>query len=119
MLFFNDANHSATSKLINGTEQKRYNYANLVNIKTNTLDNVLKKSNIKITDIDFIKIDVEGAERTVLEGSHETLNSLKTGTKICVEISKDKINETLSLFKDYRFGVKERIKCNFLLEKLK
>jgi len=41
-----------------------------INVKTNLLDNFLEKTNEKI---DFIKIDVEGAEKLVIEGGLKTL----------------------------------------------
>ena len=37
-------------------------------IETDTLDNIIKKSNIKMKKIDFLSIDVEGNELNVLKG---------------------------------------------------
>jgi FkbM family methyltransferase len=44
-------------------------------VKADTLDNIL--SDVGIRKIDFVKIDVEGAELEVLEGMEEILNSVK------------------------------------------
>ena len=37
-------------------------------IEVNTLDNIIKESKIKIKEIDFLTIDVEGNELNVLQG---------------------------------------------------
>ncbi|MEM1981923.1 MAG: FkbM family methyltransferase [Candidatus Hadarchaeales archaeon] len=42
-------------------------------VEADTLDNIL--SEIGLTKVNFLKIDVEGAEKEVLEGAEKTLNS--------------------------------------------
>ena len=37
-------------------------------IKVNTLDNIIKESKLKVKEIDFLTIDVEGNELNVLQG---------------------------------------------------
>lgn len=50
-------------------------------VETATLDDFVKKKNIQ--NIDFIKLDVEGAETLVLEGARGTLSSGKVSKIIC------------------------------------
>ncbi len=45
------------------------------------LDDFIKKNNIK--KIDFIKVDIEGAERYFLEGAKETIKKFKPKISIC------------------------------------
>lgn len=51
------------------------NNENGTKFKTNTLDNILQQENIN--DVFFVKIDVEGHEPDVLEGSINTLQNIK------------------------------------------
>lgn len=52
------------------------------NVQVARLDDIIRKNNI--TDVDFIKIDVEGAELGVLEGSKKLLK--KQSPKIVIDI---------------------------------
>jgi FkbM family methyltransferase len=67
---------------LNSDEKDAYNYIDLVNsdaqgeqIEIRTLDSFVEEYNIK--KLDFIKIDVEGAELLCLKGAAITLNTLK------------------------------------------
>lgn len=46
------------------------------NIKTITLDTLLKNNNIDHREYNFMNIDIQGAELLALKGSSETLNSI-------------------------------------------
>ena len=59
-----------------------------IQVKTDTLDNILKE--IKIQKIDWIKIDVEGAEIEVLKGAKKTISSNKDHLKLIIETHNDK-----------------------------
>ena len=48
-----------------------------IEVNANTLDNILSKSKIHLEQINWIKIDVEGAEFEVLKGAHEILSKAK------------------------------------------
>jgi FkbM family methyltransferase len=56
---------------------------NFLEVEANTLDNILDENNI--TEVNWIKIDVEGAELEVLKGAVNTLSSNKNITLV-VEI---------------------------------
>ena len=90
-------------------------------IKTNTLNNILKKNKIK--KIDFMNIDIEGNELEVLK----TLNFKKLDIKvICIEIvdydhySKDiKINKKkiFNILKKNDYHLKYKIFVNYIFIK--
>lgn len=52
-------------------EEQSGNFSNLVKVETDTLDSFCTKNNIDY--IDFVKIDTEGSELDVLEGSKQLL----------------------------------------------
>lgn len=54
-------------------------------IRTTTLDSVLKQH--KLTDVDFIKLDIEGSELSVLKGAIETLRMSVIGLQVEVLFS--------------------------------
>lgn len=56
-------------------------------IKTATLDSWVKNNNIK--RIDFIKADIEGAERLLLEGGRDTIKTHKPKLALCTYHLKD------------------------------
>jgi len=85
-------------------------------IKTDTLDNIILKSKIKIREIDFLTIDVEGNELKVLQG----LNFEKYKPKV---ISIEMINKKTKFFyqqkiteildsKIYKFLIKKNYKLS-------
>ena len=75
-LFLN-ARSSTGNSLLNAT-----NAAGSVEVECRTLDTFLTESGV--TRVDFIKIDVEGAELKVLQGMRETLRRLP-GVKLVIE----------------------------------
>lgn len=66
-------------------EVERFDVARVIKIETDTLDNQLKQNDIN--DIDFIKLDAQGAEDAILEGAENTLNNV-IGLEVEVEFSK-------------------------------
>ena len=67
--------------------------------KARAMDNVLKE--LSLDRIDWIKIDVEGAECEVLYGLGETLS--KQNPKIVIEISCENTHETKRFMKDHEY----------------
>lgn len=55
---------------------------NSIEVKVNTIDNYVKTNNIE--KIDFIKMDIEGAERRALIGATETIKKYKPRLSICI-----------------------------------
>ncbi|MCX6716550.1 MAG: FkbM family methyltransferase [Candidatus Taylorbacteria bacterium] len=50
-------------------------------VSQNTIDNFVKDNNVK--KVDFIKMDIEGAERYALEGAKETIKNFKPRLAVC------------------------------------
>lgn len=63
----------------------RKEHSEIIEVTTSTLDNYIKEN--AITDVDLIKIDVEGLEHEVLMGAQETLKTHRP--KIFLEILDD------------------------------
>lgn len=74
-----------------------------VEVPCKTLDNVLKE--LSISKVDWIKIDVEGAEPMVLEGSQETL-ALNKNLKIILEVIPNNEKAILSILKRMNYTVR-------------
>ena len=83
-------------------------------IQTNTLDNIIKESDLKINEIDFLSIDVEGNELKVLKG----LNFKKYKPKVVmIEFinpkSKEFYNNSISQITNseiYKFMIRKKYK---------
>ncbi len=83
-------------------------------INTDTLDNIIKNSKLKIKEIDFLTIDVEGNEFNVLKGLN--FNRYKPKVVVIELINKNtnyfyeqKI-ETIQKSKIYKFMIKKKYK---------
>jgi FkbM family methyltransferase len=75
------------------------NYPRKIQVKMLTLDKYLKDSNIG--KVDFIKIDVEGAEKKVLRGARKIL-SRDDGPDLLVEVTKER-SEIIEELKHYSY----------------
>ena len=74
-----------------------------VEVEADTLDNLLKSR--RITTVDWIKIDVEGAEYEVLKGAKEMLSANKP-ISILVEVhGKDTYRPTIDLLRSQNFNI--------------
>lgn len=84
-------------KFLNSFENpKRFDVLEVVKIETDTLDNQLRKH--KISDVDFIKLDTQGSELFILQGSEQILRESTFGLEIEVEFSQ--IYQDQPLFSD-------------------
>ena len=99
------SNHSGTLTLhrsrctgLHSTAVVPPGYIGSVKVKAITLDDIIKSVNIK--RVDWIKIDVEGAEKEVLEGAIDTL---KTTRNIVVEVKKENLRHIISISKSHGF----------------
>ena len=61
----------------------RYDILQTIKIEVDTLDNVLNKN--KNIDVDFIKLDAQGSELSILKGANNILSSSVIGLEIEVE----------------------------------
>jgi FkbM family methyltransferase len=73
-----DPNNTAANSFVrkSGTEGKT------LRLPLTTVDNLVRE--LQLSRVDFIKIDIEGAERKALEGARETLKKFKPRMAICV-----------------------------------
>ena len=72
-----------------------------VEVKTKVLDKVLKKLNVN--QVDWIKIDVEGAEYEVLQGLGNTLKNNRP--KLIVEVKNENKHRVINLMKKLNYNV--------------
>jgi|TARA_Y100000389_G_scaffold164466_1_gene168174 FkbM family methyltransferase len=86
LFFFHNRAPKNTLNKLNGRGSR-----SIKKIKTDTLNNIIKKSKIKINQIDFLTIDVEGNELEVLKG----LNLGKYKPKV---IALELINKNINTF---------------------
>jgi FkbM family methyltransferase len=83
-------------------------------VNANTLDNILTSVGLRVENINWIKIDVEGAELEVLKGAHNILSTSKD-ISILIEVhhldeNKHLFEDIMKLLKNYGFKLKfERI----------
>ena len=74
-----------------------------IEVEADTLDNLLKTR--EINQVNWIKIDVEGAEYEVLKGARETLSTNKS-ISILVEVhGKDTYGPTMELLRSNNFNI--------------
>lgn len=80
-----------------------------------TIDNLVKNKNLK--RLDWVKIDIEGAEVNAIQGGLETINSFKPKLLIECHIFLDKEipNKIKSMLTSYDFEEIERDPCIMLL----
>jgi FkbM family methyltransferase len=76
---------------------------NFLEVEANTLDNILDENNIQ--RVNYLKIDVEGAELEVLKGAVNTLSSNKDLT-LLIEVHGDaNYKPILEIFEEYKFQI--------------
>ena len=80
-----------------------------IEVNANTLDNLLQENEISAEEVDWIKIDVEGAELEVLKGAHNVLLNSKD-IAILIEIhnlaeGRNLYENIMDLLKPYNFKI--------------
>ncbi|MFL6330760.1 MAG: FkbM family methyltransferase, partial [Nitrososphaeraceae archaeon] len=79
-----------------------------VEVNANTLDNLLQQSGIS-QEVNWIKIDVEGAELEVLKGAHDIMSNSKNITLLIevhnVEDGKNLYTPIMDLMEKHNFKV--------------
>jgi FkbM family methyltransferase len=80
-----------------------------VEVNANTLDNLLQQGGISDAEVNWIKIDVEGAELEVLKGAHDTMSNSKNITFLIevhnVEDGKNLYRPIMDLMEKHNFKV--------------
>ena len=103
LTLYRDEKHSGKSSLFTGSNNK-----DSIRITTKTLDTLLKD---RFQNIDFIKIDTEGAELSILKGAS---NILKITQKILIELHEEILQqnnqdplEIEKILKDHGFQIRK------------
>lgn len=84
---------SSCNKLVSNQCDEEY-----VEVPTTTVDDFVQEK--KISSVDFIKADIEGAERLMLEGARETLKEYAPKLAICYYHCLDDLEVLTKLIKD-------------------
>jgi hypothetical protein len=76
-----------------------------IEVNANTLDNLLQQNGISHSDINWIKIDVEGAEFEVLKGATSILSKSKDIALLIEVHGKDNYKPVVEFLKIYNFKI--------------
>jgi FkbM family methyltransferase len=76
-----------------------------IQVNANTLDNLLQQNEISHADINWIKIDVEGAEFEVLKGATSILSKSKDIALLIEVHGKDNYKPVVEFLKTYNFKI--------------
>jgi FkbM family methyltransferase len=80
-----------------------------VEVNANTLDNLLQQARISHAEVNWLKIDVEGAEFEVLKGAHDIMSNSKNISLLIeihnVEDGKNLYRPIMDLMEKYNFKV--------------
>ena len=74
-------------------------------VNANTLDNLLQQNGISQEQVNWIKIDVEGAEFEVLKGAHNILSNSKDIALLIEVHGKDNYKPVVEFLNSYNFNV--------------
>ena len=106
-LFF--PNEGLKNTIYNTIVSDRFTSEKFIEVNADTLDNILYYTGIKVDNINWIKIDVEGAELEVLKGAHNILSKSKD-IAILIEIhnlaeGRNLYENIMDLLKTYNFKI--------------
>jgi FkbM family methyltransferase len=89
-------------------ESRRYATEKFVSVPALKLDSIVQHLGIKVHEINWIKIDVEGAEYEVLQGAQNILSNSKD-ISVLIEIhnlqNTDLYNPIIDILRKYRFSI--------------
>jgi FkbM family methyltransferase len=86
-------------------ERAGKNKNKFIEVNANTLDNLLQSNGINHAEVNWIKIDVEGAEFEVLKGAHNVLSKSK-GIALLIEVhGQDNYRPVIELLNSYNLHV--------------
>jgi FkbM family methyltransferase len=118
--FIKNSSHTGISRYTTDGEENKLNSSeNLTELKVESFDYLIKDRKIDVSDIGLIKIDVEGFEHSTLKGMERTLDNLKDGVILIIEIWENhpKKDRTLKFLKNKGFKLQQKKNANYLLEK--
>gem|GEM_PF-1514720 len=78
--------------------------SNIIQVSLRPIDSVMEEK--RITKLDHLKMDIEGAELAALEGAVETLRAHKPNLSICLYHKPEDILELPKFIKDLKLGYK-------------
>jgi FkbM family methyltransferase len=84
-------------------EDRVKSYDDFIEVESNTLDNILNEKNVQ--RVNYVKIDVEGAELEVLKGAVNTLSSNKDLTLLIEVHGEANYMPLLRIFKEHKFQI--------------
>jgi FkbM family methyltransferase len=92
----------------------------ITKVAVKSLDFVAKEYGINPSEIDLVKIDVEGHELEVVTGGKNTFSNMKKGGRLLIEIHPESSNKKaiLELSTSYRFDLQQLDEEYFLATKL-
>ena len=106
-LFF--PNKELQNTIYNTIVSERFNWEKFIEVDADTLDNILSYAGIKVDNVNWIKIDVEGAELEVLKGAHNILSKSKD-IALLIEVhniaeGRNLYENIMDLLKTYNFNI--------------
>ena len=106
-LFF--PNKELKNTIYNTIVSERFNWEKFMEVDADTLDNILSYAGIKVDKVNWIKIDVEGAELEVLKGAHNILSKSKD-IALLIEVhnvaeGRNLYENIIDLLKTYNFKI--------------
>jgi FkbM family methyltransferase len=88
-----------------------------IEVMTDTLDNIL--SDLGVSTIDWLKVDVEGAEMHVLRGARKTLTANRDHIRLIIESHTDENTVLIRQMLEEQFGLRcEMLDKNHIFAKL-
>jgi FkbM family methyltransferase len=97
--------HHSTMLNYLSTKYNMETQGKFIEVNANTLDNLLQQNGISHSDINWIKIDVEGAEFEVLKGATSILSKSKDIALLIEVHGKDNYKPVVEFLKIYNFKI--------------